>query len=565
MLCCTIVALVTAFSAALLYYSFYSSAAKAEIRTNTALMAAAINGQSDILTQTGNYARLLPANFRVSLVESDGKVLYDTDASIETLENHAHRAEIVSAMDVGSGEAVRFSDSIRKEAYYYAVRLSDGSVLRLSVPLNSLASVFLHTIPYLLLLVLILLFVSLGVSRWLTRRVVEPINSTAMRLEELLKGDAIPAEAEYEELSPFVRKIKALHQEIKEYVQTLQANQETINTLIQNMQEGLILLDGSNRILNISKSAVSLLAANPRVQYTGKNLLELLRSQPLLDSIRETDETHRGTSFMEKRDGRYYRYFISPAKSSGVFIFITDATSEVKAETIRREFASNVSHELKTPLTAITGFTELMENGMVSGNDLKSAATIIHREASRLITLIDDILRLSQIENATGTKEFTPVPLKAVTEEAAESLRPAAESRQITLSTFFEEDSITVPGNRTMLYELIYNLLDNAIKYNVDKGSVSISVRREEDSIAIRVADTGIGIPHDHLDRIFERFYRVDKSRSKATGGTGLGLSIVKHAVEYHGGRLSVNSTEGIGTEITVLLPSDLPGASEPI
>lgn len=553
LLCSILVTLATGALTALIYYDFYIGEIRSNLQTETALVTQGLSDAADLPERSAQFAKQLPAGMRLTLVSSTGTVLYDSEEDIGSLDNHLDREEVQEAMRSGWGEAFRHSATLKADAYYYAVRMSDGTVLRLSSPLNSVLAVFEKTLPYLILIAVLMIAISLALSSRLARRALAPVDQAARKLDSLLSDSPGELEPEYEELIPFTRKIVTLDREIREYIQSIQNKQATISAIIENMREGLILLDKDNRIITLSRRAISLLSANPALNYAGHNLLELVRSQSLLEAIKDAAENGMGTAFREKRGQRYYSYFISPAQEQGVIIFIVDSTNEVKAETMRRDFASNVSHELKTPVTSIMGFTELLENGMIQPEDVQETYSIIRREARHLLSLIDDILRLSQIENADSSLELQAVDVKETAERAAASLQPVAGRKNVTLQ--LELEPVSLQGQSTMIYELIFNLIDNAIKYNVDGGSVSVRLWKEPAWAVLSVADTGIGIPQQYQDRIFERFYRVDQSRSKATGGTGLGLSIVKHAVEYHKGTITLESTEGAGTSVLVRLP----------
>ena len=390
------------------------------------------------------------------------------------------------------------------------------------------------------------------VSSRLTRRLLRPIEALADNLEQGARGAA------YEELEPFFAKIREQNRLIQEQVKRLREERDTINTITSNMKEGMVLLDLERGILSVNHSALMLLDAAEGV-YEGKNILNLSRSELLGDCAGKALAGAAADAVLE-RDGRACHIFASPVRDAGgaicgAIVLLLDVTEQQRAEQVRRDFAANVSHELKTPLTSISGFAEMMENGMADNSqDVRRFAGRIYTQAQRLIALTDDIIRLSRIERADLT-ENVPVELRALCDRAVETLRFTAEQKQVEIAV--TGGPAPVRGDRQMLDELITNLMDNAVKYNRPGGRVDVSLSVQDGLVCLRVADTGIGIPKEHQERIFERFYRVDQSRSKQTGGTGLGLSIVKHVVERHGGSITLESVPGEGTAVTVRLPAD--------
>lgn len=489
-------------------------------------------------------------SFRVTLITPEGGVLFDSDNDRAGMENHLDRPEVREALSVGSGEDIRRSETMGLDTCYYAAALPDGSVLRVSKQTRSIGAVFAGVIPLMAGIVLVTLLLSMLLASRLTRRLVRPVEALAEDLENTasLRG--------YEELEPFYRKLREKNRLIGEQMERLRAERDTIKTITSNMKEGLLLLGREKEVLSVNAAALSLLGS-PAGEYEGKNVLVVTRDAELGACI-ERAAGGEGADVVLERDGRACHAFASPVREdggqvAGTIVLLLDVTEQQRAEQVRREFTANVSHELKTPLTSISGFAEMLQNGMASGEeDVKRFAGRIYSEARRLIALTDDIIRLSRIEQS-GAVEDEPVELRALCEGAAEALRFPAEQKQVAIAV--SGDLVTVRGSRQMLDELVCNLADNAVKYNRPGGRVDLSVRREGDWAAVTVADTGIGIPREHQARIFERFYRVDKSRSKQTGGTGLGLSIVKHIVERHGGSISLESAPGAGTSVTVRLP----------
>lgn len=556
--------LTAAFSVGAVYYRFYRETARGEIRSECAMLAKTLDSQASNPDFLNYFQSGAHPDTRITLIAEDGTVLFDTSGSPETLQNHSDRSEVADAQKNGTGEITRYSETLKSDSFYYCVRLNNNDVLRLSRQIDTISGVFKSTLPVVLLLVVLLIALSLLLSSRLSRFLLRPVNSAAEELNQMLLSPADAPqeddiESPYEELSPFLQKIRALRGELFLYIKTLREEKDTFDTMTKNLHEGLILLSGDKNVLTINHSAMAMLSLPDNVDYSGQNLLHLTRSLALHRALDEVISTGIGKT-LDERDERLgvRRFFLSPAsgvaeRSAGAMIFIADVTAETKAEEMRRDFAANVSHELKTPLTSIRGFAELIENGMTkSESDTHAFAARIHGEANRLLSLIEDIIRLSEIETGPSPK-LERCRLSDIAEECVSSLSETAAARDISLVA--ECGDIDLPGNRAMLCELVYNLLDNAVKYNRPGGSATVSVKHIGNSAVIAVSDTGIGIPSEQFTRIFERFYRVDKSRSKQTGGTGLGLSIVKHIVEAHGGRTDIKSEIGVGTTITVYLP----------
>ena len=477
-------------------------------------------------------------------------MLYDSDSTLAYEENHLSRPEVSAAFAEGKGENMRHSDTMGLDLYYYAAKLPDGNVLRVSNQTRSVGAVFVTVIPLMLLIVLLIFLVSMLAASRLTRRFLLPVQRLAENINDPVEPKG------YEELEPFIVKIRKQNRLIQEQIERLRAERDTISVITQNMNEGLILLDCSHNVLSVNSSALSLLGARPG-DYEGKNVLRISRSTDLTACIADATEKGESGGLLLEKDGRSCRVSVSAVYRAeeicGAIVLILDVTEQQRAEKVRRDFTANVSHELKTPLTSISGFAEMIENGMVKGEpDIKKFAGRIYQEASRLIVLTDDIIRLSRIEQ-DGTPDREPVELRELCDNVVRSLQFVSSQKQVTLTVTGEP--LAINGNPRMLEELVQNLCDNAVKYNRPGGRVEVSVRRDGSNAVLTVSDTGIGIPREHQNRIFERFYRVDKSRSKQTGGTGLGLSIVKHIVECHGGSLRLDSTEIVGTTVTVCLP----------
>ena len=501
---------------------------------------------------------------RLTIIDTDGTVLADTEANPQTLEDHNSRPEVEQAAATGWGEAVRHSETLGTSMLYVSKRFADGMVGRASMPLSSIDSLVWNGVWGFLIASAAGLLLALILARRTANRVVAPLSAVGSALQSVLDGTRASGLEEYQaddELRPILRYIDKLMERLGGYIQSITAERDKVGLILDCMDEGLILLDEAGNVLAINRAARTLFGFPEGEEDDGALLLT--RSRRLREAIQESRVRHSSVVLdvdALTEDAQSLRLFVSPVsgrqyegQAVGTSILISDVTELKKAEGIRSEFTANVSHELKTPLTSISGFAEMLQNGMASGEeDVKRFAGRIYSEARRLIALTDDIIRLSRIEQS-GAVEDEPVELRALCEGAAEALRFPAEQKQVAIAV--SGDLVTVRGSRQMLDELVCNLADNAVKYNRPGGRVDLSVRREGDWAAVTVADTGIGIPREHQARIFERFYRVDKSRSKQTGGTGLGLSIVKHIVERHGGSISLESAPGAGTSVTVRLP----------
>ena len=522
-------------------YDYFGGVEENQLRDELSLAAAAVeDGGTDYLS------RLTADRCRLTWIAADGSVLYDTKTNAESLENHASRAEVSQALATGTGESTRYSSTLMEKTMYYAQRLDDGTVLRISISRAPVGMIAVGMIQPLLIVLIVALILSGLLARRLSRRIVDPLNS--LDLEHPLDNDA------YEELSPLLKRIHRQHVEIQMQLRELREKTDEFTQITGSMREGLVLLDEHGSILSISAAAQALFGAD--AQCVGRDFLTIERSHEISAAI-QAAAADGHSEVRAERAGRVYQFDISRITSDGKFlgtvILAFDITEQEFAERNRREFTANVSHELKTPLQGIIGSAELIENGMVKPEDLPRFVGHIHAEAARLVTLIDDIIRLSQLDEGDAMPT-EPVDLLAVSQEAAENLHDAAAARNVTVSVTGQP--AVLPGVRRLIYEIVYNLCDNAIKYNRDGGRVDVTVAADAGGSSITVADTGIGIAPEHQARVFERFYRVDKSHSKASGGTGLGLSIVKHAVQYHHGRIELESTPGTGTTIRVVFPN---------
>ena len=481
--------------------------------------------------------------YRLTWVDADGTVIFDSHADAASMENHADREEIKEAHVSGTGSSTRHSATLTEETIYEATRLNDGSVLRISVSRVTALVLVLGMLRPIIIILVIALVLSAWLANRMAKKVVEPLNK--LNLEKPMENEA------YEELSPLLRRIHAQHVEIQSQMRILQHKQDEFDKITGNMKEGLVLLDGMGRILSINPAARTLFGAG--IACIGEDFLTIDRKQNMRMAL-EKANAQGHADFRTKKNGREYQFDLSridsDSKNHGMVILAFDITEQVNAEKHRQEFTANVSHELKTPLQSIIGSAELMENGIVKDEDIPRFIGHIRKEASRLVFLIDDIIRLSELDEGTEMPH-EDVSLKVLAEEICETLADAAKLKDVSLEVTGEDG--VIHGVRRLLYEVVYNLCDNAIKYNNPGGSVKVNVAQKPGEVLLSVQDTGIGISPEHQDKVFERFYRVDKSHSKQSGGTGLGLSIVKHAVQYHHGTITVESELNKGTTISVV------------
>ena len=482
--------------------------------------------------------RLDSDHFRLTWVAADGSVIYDTHADVSDLENHADREEIQEAFRTGTGEDFRYSNTLLERTAYEAKRLSDGTVLRISTSQRTLMILLVGMLHPLCIVIIIAIALSALLAGRMAKRIVDPLNS--LDLETPLSNDT------YEELSPLLRRINQQHRQINDQIRKLQQKSDEFQQITSNMQEGLVVLDKETNIRSINNAALKLFHTDQTC--LGKSFFMINRSSLLRQTLNDALDHGHGTTVFEM-DGCIYRFDMSSIKSEGTLVgavlLAVDITESQNAEKLRREFSANVSHELKTPLQGIIGSAELLESGMVKPSDEARFLGHIRKEASRLVNLVEDIIRLSQLDEGVELPS-EDVNLLELSEEVAVILESSAEEKQVSISV--TGAGFCVHGVRRLLYEIIYNLCDNAIKYNVHHGKVNIIVENRR----VAVKDTGIGIPAEHWDRVFERFYRVDKSHSKQSGGTGLGLSIVKHAAAYHNAKIGLESIPGKGTTDTV-------------
>ncbi|MDR0914632.1 MAG: hypothetical protein LBM65_05675 [Oscillospiraceae bacterium] len=478
------------------------------------------------------------SDIRVTLVAPNGTVVFDNTANATTLENHTDRIEIKEALESGSGQSSRLSQTLGEETYYYAVKLSDGYILRTAKTADSVLAVFARNLLLFALIMLAVLTLCYCFSARLAKRIVAPINK--INFDE--------PNTVYDELAPFMRTITSQRSQIEKDMQALRARQDTINTIMDNMSEGAVLVDNKENLLYVNKGAKKLFSFANNGQ--GQNLRALFRDAELLAVAKSTlsgehCETNRNIG------GREYQIYGSPVAGVGAILLFVDVTEKAKAEKLRREFSANVSHELKTPLTSIAGYAELLTNGVAKQEDTAGFLQKIKAESDRLSQLVEDIMLLSGLDEGQATANIESVELAKVAYEVKELLAKKTEKNAVKINITAADDVI-IKANYSHMHQLLFNLMENAVKYNKSGGTVEVSIQQKNGHPKLTVADTGIGIPTAEQARIFERFYRVDKSRSKTLGGTGLGLAIVKHICMIYEAKIDVKSTEEKGTKISV-------------
>lgn len=519
-------------------YTYFTSAQSEQLKSQLHFAAAGTINEGREYLQ-----RISDEKYRLTLIDTDGSVIYDTQTDADTMDNHAGREEIKSAFETGSGESARFSSTLLEKTMYFAEKLPDGTVLRISATQYSVVVLVLGIIQPLIYIFLIAVIISVFLAKRMAGRIVKPLNE--LDLDKPLENDA------YDEISPLLSHIELQNRKINEQIESLKKSQLEFNAITQNMNEGLVLTGGNKEILSINNAALKLFGADK--SCIGKDFLTVERSYDVDKAMENALRLGRGETVFD-RNGRKYQVNISRVGEGegliGVIILTFDITDKVFAERNRKEFTANVSHELKTPLQSIMGSAELMESGLVKKEDMPRFIGNIRTEAARLVTLIDDIIRLSQLDEKTQM-QFEKVDLFDIANEVKKELGGLAESRKVEIC--LEGEKAEIDAVRRLVREMVFNLCENAVKYNKEGGRVDISVAKTPKGAKIVVSDTGIGIPAEHQSRVFERFYRVDKSRSKETGGTGLGLSIVKHAAEDLGAKIELKSKEGAGTKITVI------------
>lgn len=506
----------------------------------------------DYLRAIGRTGSLGANEYRFTWISSDGQVLFDNEANLAYSENHRDRPEIIQAVQTGRGSVTRYSSTLLETTTYYAAKLSDGSILRISASRESvLRVVLLAMLPLLVVLAIAWVF-ALSHAKYIALKIVKPLNS--LDLDNPLDNDVYP------EITPLLKRIYTQRQELDAQMLTLQQRADEFDQISRSMSEGLMVLDVNGSIVSINDAAMDMFDLDK--SCVGHSFLEVYRTHDFSTAVKNALSSGHEELRLE-RNGRVVRFSMSRMMSAGTVLGLVilsfDITEKAAAEDMRREFSANVSHELKTPLQGIMGSAELIEAGMAKGDDAKRFASNIRKEASRMVNLVEDIMGLSQLDEGVSSA-YEVVDVASVADDVHDELSDVAKAKDVSIEVHSQSRPVEVMGVPRLIHEMLYNLVDNAIKYNVQGGRVDVSVSHQDslgagNSVVLEVSDTGIGIPKEHLPRVFERFYRVDKSHSRASGGTGLGLSIVKHVVMYHGGKVSVESKVGSGTKFTVVLP----------
>lgn len=534
------------------YYNFYTREAKKEITMRSTALAYSLNEPGDNIEYLKGYVSELP-EMRITYIDSDGKVLFENRKDKEDLENHLNREEIEQAIATGEGSAKRKSQTLGNTTYYSAKRLDDGTIIRVSRESKNAFGGFIEILPYDLGILIIILIISLIMSKHSADKIVKPLEEAGENIDDL-KEIAV-----YDELKPFVRRIKSQNDLIKSQYEEIKVDRDKTQEVLNSMKEGLLLIDRDKNIISINESGKRYFDS-PVDKIEGQSILALTRDEEVLKAIDKVFNEKTGSSVLidKGKDGikKYYKIYINPSqvKDVGAILLIMEVTKEVEAEIIRSEFTSNVSHELKSPLTSIMGFAEMIKSGMVTDEkDIKEFSGMIYKESSRLLQMIEELLSLSKLnEENIVLKEN--VNVRKVAEDVADSLSFEAKKKNIDIEIEGEGEIISA---NTLIYEMLFNLVSNSIKYSNDDKVVKIKIEDGKDKMLISVEDQGIGIKREEIPRIFERFYTVDKSRSKQNGGTGLGLSIVKHIINVLKGDIKVESDPGKGTKFTITLFKD--------
>lgn len=521
---------------------YFTSLRKSQLKTQLSFASTAVEDEGiEYLKNLEN------GEYRLTLIDTDGTVLYDTNADAATMENHSDRREFQEAFLSGYGESHRYSRTLTEQTYYFAKKLSDDRVLRISTSQVTIVSLLLGMLQPLLVITFLAILLSVFLAKRASRNLVKPLNN--LDLNDPLSNDV------YEELSPLLRHMAQQNKQIALQMDELSRSQNEFNAITSNMSEGLIVLNKDGVVVSLNTAARKIFEAEE--DSIGKDFLTIDRTPEISRAIKETLSGKKQELEYEK-NGRNYDLCINQIVEKdeviGVLLLAIDNTEKIQAEQNRREFTANVSHELKTPLQSIIGSADLIESGLVKPEDMPRFIGHIKTDAARLVSLVSDIIRLSQLDENTEMN-WENVDALSVAKEALEMVGPIAESRNISLT--IKGEPAPLNSVHKLLYDIIYNLCDNAVKYNKEGGFVKVDVKTAGDKVQVAVSDNGVGIAPADQSRVFERFYRVDKSHSRESGGTGLGLSIVKHAVAYLKGSISLESTLGKGTTITVSFPAE--------
>ena len=525
------------------FYSGYAKRSNEDLRNIVMTMGESLNKyEDDIAYLEGLTNKKL--DFRITLIREDGEVLYDSKKDVKLLPSHKDRPEVIEAKKLGYAQVERYSNTLSKDLYYVSLRLDDGNMIRISREMDNLIGAFTKVLPLDILMSIAIFVVAAFVSSSLTKKTFDPLNNLE---EDLINIDTNI----FPEISPFINRIKNQKLTIDENYKEIARERDTINTILKNMRESLVIVDENKNLLTVNDSAREIF--NSKRDILGENIINLIRDEEILKMADEALEG-KSTEAITRIGNRDYKCYVNPVfedkRVRGLLILFIDETEEIRALRLREEFSSNVSHELKTPLTSISGFSELLVNDLVEDKDKEGFYKLIYNDSKRLLSLVEDIMKISGLENA-GDYDKEEVDLREIISEILKGYEGLIEEKNIKVN--FEGDG-SLFENRTMIWELFSNLINNGLKYNKEGGRLDIKISEEEENYKVLIADTGIGIPQEDLARIFERFYRVDKSRSRRVGGTGLGLSIVKHILQNIDGKVKIYSQLGQGTTFELLL-----------
>lgn len=554
----TLVALVVTAFLLIAFYNFHVTSEIKALKDYGNIMSDIVSPLEDI---TGDSLLKNPnPDIRLTIIDKNGNVLFDNMADPQTMENHLDRLEVKNALEFGEGEAVRNSETLDENTYYYAVLLSNNSILRISRQGTNIFSQFSDILPIIFAIVLVILVLSFFTSSILTKKIIKPVDNVVKNMGELAAITKSDEFVVYEEIMPFIKKVETQEEQIRQNIKSLEEKAALMDVITSSMEEGLILIDKNKKILSVNNSGIKLLSGDDKVSYYNKDFISLSRRRKLYDVLEKSIENESSEEIVLEEEDKYLNIYVNPVLNNttlvGLVILVVDFTTKHKLDLMRREFSANVSHELKTPLTSINGYAEMIENGMAKGEDIKKFASIIKTEGSRLLDLIDSIIKLSKIDEEEYNKDFNLIDVYDLGKNIMDNLRIIAEEKNIELK--LQGKSTFIKGNKSMIEEMISNLLDNGIKYTPSGGSIDLEITSQDGYAMVKVKDTGIGIPGSQQSRIFERFYTVDKSRSKKIQSAGLGLSIVKNIVEHHHGKIKLSSEINKGTEIIINIKEEV-------
>ena len=533
--------LLTAVLVVVSMYSVYEDGVIEDLKMEAGYIEQALAAAED----DAAYLNSLGSENRITLIEPDGNVLFDSMADSEQMGNHSERPEITLALANGWGESTRNSDTLSEVTIYYAERMEDGNIIRIASTRSSVWGAFIKVIPLTVSLLQCIIVASILLAKGTAKRIVAPLNT--LNLDQPLENEV------YDELAPLLTRMEKQREEIRSHMTALENATADLKAIMGNMREGLVMLDAAGKVLSINESAAEIFRTEAE-GAVGKSLLVSSRDAELYEVVHRAFVGDSGDVLLQ-RDGRHYQVYASPVMSNdtvrGAVLLLVDVTERFTAEESRKEFTANVSHELKTPLTSISGFAEIIRDGIAQPEDIPAFAGKICSESQRLVNLVNDILQLSRLDERQGLGQKSTIDLNGMMEELIREFSVPAEKKELNL--LLHGCGAEIEGYPVLIREMFYNLIDNAIKYTPDGGRIDVSLEKIRDGVRCSVTDTGIGIPKEHQAHVFERFYRVDKSHSRATGGTGLGLAIVKHAAEIHKARIELRSEPGQGTSVAVI------------